>query len=410
MKIRLALLLLAPLAVLHAAAAPAKKPGFTELEAVVSTELRRANVPGCAVAVVVDGSLAFERGFGIANVDTGDPVKADMLFRIGSTTKMFTAATLVSLVEEGKVKLDEPVGTYVKGLAPKIAAVTAHQLLTHSAGLADETQMEGPHDEAALGEGVRGFKDSLVFDAPATIYSYSNPGYRVAGFVAESAGGKRFADLVAERVLKPCGMVRSTFRPTEAMTWPLAVGHGPKANGKSFVVRPLADNAAGSPAGSLFTTAPEFARFCVAFMNGGKLDGKQALSSFVIEKLSTPHVAFAGREGHYGYGLSVKDEGGLRWLAHSGSRTGYGSTMKMCPEKKFAVVVLGNKTGAGLPRIAEKAVELALGLPPAPREPRKKLTMTAEEMNRLAGSYGNGRGGLVLRVRDGKLVGAQGGE
>jgi CubicO group peptidase (beta-lactamase class C family) len=106
----------------------------------------------------------------------------------------------------------------------------------------------------------------------------------------------------------------------------------------------------------------------------------------------------------------VKDEGGLRWLSHSGIRTGYGSTMKMCPEKKFAVIVLGNKTGAGLPRIADKAVEIALGLPPAPREKPGRLAMSDEEMNRLAGTYGNGRGRLVLLVRDGKLVGAQGGE
>lgn len=369
-----------------AAEAPSTKPDFMELETVVNAELRRANVPGCAVAVVVDGALAYARGFGIANVDTADPVKADMLFRIGSTTKMFTAATVVSLVEEGKVNLDEPVGTYVAGLAPKIAAVTTNQLLSHSAGLADETHMEGPHDEAALGAAVRALPDSLVFDAPGKIYSYSNPGYWLAGFVGETVGGKRYADLVAERVLQPCGMARSTFRPTEAMTWPLAVGHGPEGNGQPSAVRPLADNAAGWPAGQLFTTAPDFARFCIAFMNGGKLEGKQALSPFVIEKLSTPHVAVAGRDGHYGYGLMVKDEGGLRWLSHSGSRTGYGSTMKMCPEKKFAVIVLGNKTGAGLPRIADKAVELALGLPPSPREPRQKLAMSEEEMNRLAGA------------------------
>ena len=403
-------LLLVSLAAVQAADTTAKKPDFTELEAFANTELRRANVPGCAVAVVVDGALVFAKGFGIANVDTGEPVKAGMLFRLGSTTKMFTAATLVSLAEEGKVKLDEPVGTYVTGLAPKIAAVTAHQLLSHSAGLADETHMEGPHDDSALGEAVRALPDSLVFDAPGKIYSYSNPGYWIAGFLAETVGGKRYADLVAERVLKPCGMARSTFRPTEAMTWPLAVGHGPEGNGKPLVVRPLADNAAGSPAGQLFTTAPEFARFCIAFMNGGILDGKPALSPFVIEKLSTPHVAVAGREGYYGYGLMVKDEGGLRWLSHGGIRTGYGSTMKMCPEKKFAVIVLGNKTGAGLPRIADKAVELALGLPPAPREPREKLAMSAEEMSRLAGAYGNGRGGLVLSVREGRLFGAQGGE
>lgn len=388
----------------------AADPDLTPLDAFVKTSLERAHVPGAALAIVRDGTIIYAKGFGIANVDTGEPVKSDMLFRIGSTTKMFTAATLLSLVKEGKVNLDEPVGTYVKGLAPGIAAVTSHRLLSHSAGLADQTFMEGPHDETALGDWVRGLKDSLVFTEPGKIYSYSNPGYWIAGFVAESAGGKRYADLVAERVLRPCGMTRSTFRPTEAMTWPLAVGHELKNGNQPYVIRPLADNAGGWPAGQLFTTAPEYARFCIAFMDGGKLDGRQVLSPFVIEKLSTPHVAISGREGHYGYGLQVRDEGGLRWLSHGGSRAGYGSTVKMCPEKKFAVIVLGNETGAGLPRVADKAAELVLGVAAAPRESSQPMALGAEEMQRLAGTYSNGMASLTLRVRNGKLVGTQGGE
>ncbi|MBI3878644.1 MAG: serine hydrolase [Verrucomicrobia bacterium] len=387
----------------------AAAPNLAPLDAFIKSELSRANVPGTAVAVVLGGEIIYAKGFGIANVDTGDPVKPDMLFRIGSTTKMFTAATLVSLAEEGKVKLDAPIGDLVKGLAPKISRLTPHQLLTHSSGLADTTVMEGPHDDSALAAAARALPDSLTFAEPGKIYSYSNPGFWLAGLAAETAGGKPYADMVAERVLKPCGMIRSTFRPTAAMTWPLAVGHGPEGRGKAEVTRPLADNAGGWPAGQLFTTAPEFARFCIAFMSGGKVDGKQALSPFVIEKLSTPHVAVSGREGHYGYGLTVKDEGGLRWLSHGGSRTGYGSFAKMCPEKKFAVIALCNKSGASLPRVVEKAVELALGIAPAAPEPRKKQAMSAEEMKRLAGTYGNGQATMALRVKDGQLVGAQGG-
>jgi CubicO group peptidase (beta-lactamase class C family) len=388
--------------------AQAARPDFSELEALAQSELKRNNVPGCAIAVVLGEQIVFARGFGVANVDTGEPVQADMLFRIGSTTKMFTAATLVSLAGEGKVKLDAPVGAVVKGLAPKLAGVTPHQLLTHTAGLADLTFMEGPHDESALGQWSRDLRDSLLFTDPGKIYSYSNPGYWLAGFAAEEAGGKRFADLVAERVLQPCGMKRSTFRPLEAMTWPLAVGHGPEGNGKPFVVRPLADNAGGWPAGQLFTTAPEFARFCIAFMHGGKLEGKQALPPFVIEKLSAPRVAVPGGGGHYGYGLNVKDEGGLRWLSHGGSRTGYGSHARMCPEKKFAVIILCNKTGASLLRVADKAVELALGITSPPRERRRNLPITAEEAAKFAGIYSNGRVTIPLTAREGKLMAPRG--
>ncbi len=394
---------------LRAAQAPAPKPDFTGLEALVQSELKRINVPGCSVAIVANGEIVFAKGFGVANADTGQPVAADMLFRLGSTTKMFTAATLVSLVEQGKVKLDAPIGTYVKGLDPAIARLTPHQLLTHTSGLADPNVMTGPHDESALAASVRALTAKDCFTAPGKIYSYSNPGFWTAGLVAQEAGGKPYADLVAERVLKPCGMARSTFRPTEAMTWPLAIGHEPQGRGPPRVIRPLADHAGAWPAGQLFSSAPEFARFCIAFMNGGKLDGKQSLSPFIIGKLSTPHVTVPGREGHYGYGLNVRDEGGLRWLSHGGSRTGYGSFMEMCPEKKFAVITLCNLSGEHLQRVVDKAAELVLGVAAPSRQPRRELTMTAEEMARCAGTYSNGRQSIALRVKDGKLVGAQGG-
>jgi CubicO group peptidase (beta-lactamase class C family) len=159
-------------------AGEAAKLNFAELESVVRAELKRTGVPGCAVAVGLGDEAIFAKGFGVANVETGEPVTADMLFRLGSTTKMFTAATLVSLVEAGKVKLDAPIGDYVQGLNPKLARLTSHQLLTHTAGLADETKMEGLHDESALAEGLRARGDDLCFTEPGKIWS---PGENVSG-------------------------------------------------------------------------------------------------------------------------------------------------------------------------------------------------------------------------------------
>jgi CubicO group peptidase (beta-lactamase class C family) len=382
---------------------------FAPLEALTRSELKRNNVPGAAIGIVVDGQLAFAKGFGVASVETGEPVSSNMLFRIGSTTKMFTAAGLVLLAEEGKVKLDAPIGDCVKGLHASVARLTSHQLLTHTSGLADANAVVGPHDETALAGRVRALDAKDFFDEPGKLYSYSNPGYWAAGLVAQEVSGKLYADHLRERIFEPLGMERTTFRPTMAVTWPFALGHGPEDRSPAKVIRPLSDNAAVWPAGQMFTTAPEFARFCMAFMDGGKLDGKQVLSPFVIEKLSAPHAPVANDDRHYGYGLSVRDEGGLRWLSHTGSRSGYGSQARMCPQKKFAVIILCNKTGANLMRVADNAVELALGIAPKPGPARQRLTMSAEDMARYAGNYSNGRTTIALRVRDGKLTGAQGG-
>ncbi len=385
-------------------------PDWSLLAATAEQELRKAQVPGCAVAVVYEGRLAWTGGFGVANVDTGQPVSADMLFRLGSTTKMFTAAGLVGLAEEGKLRLDEPIGRPAKGLAPEIARLTAHQLLTHTAGLADPNAMEGPHDDAALGERVRALGAADFFDEPGRIYSYSNAGYWLAGFVAQEAGGRPYADLLQERIFRPLGMTRSTFRPTMAMTWPLAVGHGPEDRSPPKVVRPLADNAGAWPAGQLFSSAPEFARFCIALMDAGRFEGRQAIPAAVVAKLTQPHVPLPNEDRHYGYGLNVRVADGLRWWSHSGSRTGYGSLVRLCPDRKFAVIILCNRTGASLPAIADRAAELALGIPRSAAPVRQVLPMDAAEMARYAGTYTNGRTNLVLRVSNGRLVAATGGE
>jgi CubicO group peptidase (beta-lactamase class C family) len=105
---------------------------FSELEKVILAELKETNTPGASVAIVSRDKVIYAEGFGTANVETGAPVTPEMLFRLGSTTKMYSTAALVTLAEEGKLKLDLPIGTYVKGLSPKLAQLTAHQLIIES--------------------------------------------------------------------------------------------------------------------------------------------------------------------------------------------------------------------------------------------------------------------------------------
>ena len=305
--------------------------------------------PGAAVAIVSGDSVIFAKGFGVASVETGDPVTPDMLFRLGSTTKMFTAATLVTLAQEGKLDLNQPVGTYLENIAPKLARVTAAQLLSHTAGIVDDAPMFGSHDDSALAANVRSWKDAYAFAEPGRIFSYSNPGFVLAGYLAEVVSGKPYADAVAEQVLRPLGMTRSTFRPTVAMTYPLAQGHSVSESGAPTVVRPAADYAGAWPAGSLYSSADELARWVIAFMNDGRLDGKQVLSKALITRLSTPVAAPPGGAVRYAFGLELREDRGIRWVEHAGSRTGYGSLIRMAPDRRFAVILLANKSGASLP-------------------------------------------------------------
>jgi len=376
---------------------------FHEFDRFVEAELERERCPGASIAIVLGDQVIYSKGYGLANVETLTPVTTEMLFRLGSTTKMFTAAGLLMLVEEGKIQLHKPIGENLQGLDPSIARLTPHQLLSHTSGLADPNSMDGPHDETALESKVKALSDSDIFEASDTIYSYSNAGYWTAGFMIQNASNELYADFLNNHLLRPLGMKQSTFRPTVAMTWPLAVGHGPEDRSPPRVIRPLADNSATWPAGQLFSSAPEFSRFLMAFMNNGELDGRPILSKFVLNEMSKLHVAVPNENLHYGYGLSIRDVQGLRWLSHSGSRTGYGSHARMCPEKKFAVVILTNKTGVSLNPVASYATSVVLGVETEPTIASNKMALSSEELPRYSGVYANGSSRIVLAVRNNAL-------
>jgi CubicO group peptidase (beta-lactamase class C family) len=384
-------------------------PDFSQLERVILEELKETNTPGAVVAIVSGERAIYTKAFGISNIATGAPMTPDMLFRIGSATQMFTATALVTLAEEGKLKLDEAIGNHVAGLNPKIAGVTGHQLLTHTAGFIDEARSYEYHGDSALGRTSRSWVGAMLFAEPGKIISISRPGYSLAGFAVESIGKKPFADHMSESIFKPLGMASTTFSPTVAMTYPLAQGHFGWSKSKPRVVSPVADNSARWPADSMFTNVVDLSRFVIAFMNGGKLEGKQVLSPSVIAKLSTPQVSIPSRpDAKYAYGLMIRDYRGVRVIGnveHGDSGSGYGSVIMMVPDHRFALIVLWNRVPNPSDKTAEKAMELMLPLKPREEDKRKQqLPMTAAEMANCTGKYSN----LEILVKDGALFLKQG--
>ncbi|HET8669159.1 MAG TPA: serine hydrolase domain-containing protein [Candidatus Saccharimonadales bacterium] len=393
---------------------------FSTLEKVALEELREKNTPGAAVVIVSGDRISYAKGLGVSNIETGAPVTSDMLFRIGSTTKTFTAALLVSLAEEGKLNLNEPIGKYVKGLSPKLSRITSHQLLDDTAGLIEAAPQYGSQEESALARTVRSWTDDLFFLEPDKFYSYSNLGFVIAGLVAEEVGGKPYADLMSERLFKPLGMHRTTFRPTIAMTYPFSPGHIARGNDKPTVQRPVSESTATWPAGFMFSSVDDMARFAIAFMNGGKIDGKQVLSPAVIAKMSMPYadvqssVPGGFTNGRYSYGLFIHPYRGVQMVWHGGGMREFSSLLVMVPQYRFAIITITNKGGAWLFQTTKKAMELLLPLEPKEKSiSEQTLPMTEREMMGYVGTYirpglGEDRpakaeillkdGGLVLRA------------
>lgn len=384
-------------------AAQNKSIDFAELEKTVAAELKENNTPGAAVVVISGERVLFIKGFGTTSAEGSASITPDTLFRMGSTTKMFTAAALLTLADAGKIKLDAPIGNYVKNLPPKIAALTAHQLLSQSAGIRDFAAPLVTNDDAGLNRNIRSWTEDVFFTEPNKVYSYSSPGYWLAGFVAEEVHGKPYADALSELLFKPLGMTRSTIRPLTAVTYPLALGHNIE-QGQAKVIRPVFNNAAMYPGGSMYSSAQELSRFAVALLNNGTLEGKRVLSPLVVAKLPAAQFPLPGEEkAFYGYGLLGFEMRGVRIVSHGGVSRGYGSTIEFVPEHNFAVVVLANRNGETLPKSRRKAMELLLPLKPETNAPAPSLAVGAEELRRYVGKFSHAPRVWEIFVKENRL-------
>lgn len=391
------------------------EPDLGELDKIALEELKKSNTPGAAIAIVSGDRLVYEKGVGAADIETGGPVTPAMLFRAGSITKMLTAAVLVGLANEGKIALDASLEKAVPGLAPRLARVTADQLLSHTAGLIDPARTCCAQEESALATEVRAARDEdYFFTQPGKVFSYSNTGYIVSGFLIEHLTGELYADAMQHRLFGPLGMKRTAFRPTVNMTWPLSQGHEAEGQARPTVVRPAVNNTGDWPAGFAYTTVGDLSRWAIALMNRGKIDGRQVLAPDLLETLTKPRVEVpfdwddpkGFLEGaKYGYGFFVQEHRGVQAVFHGGTINGFGALIVLAPEKRFAVVALANKTGTVLGQTVEKAMELFLPLQPAtPAASRKEMPLTLSEMEEIAGTYRNGLLRIDLFIRDEKLI------
>jgi CubicO group peptidase (beta-lactamase class C family) len=336
----------------------------------------------------------------------------DLLTQVGSLTKPFTAALVLTLVQQGTVDLRAPVGRYVNGLAERISRLTLSQLLSQTAGLGDREGNYGTSDEAALLGAARELRDSIAFLPPGLSFSYSNIGFALAGLAVQEAAHQPFGDLIRDRLLRPLGMTTATMRPLEAARHPRSQGHKLTPKGDSVVVvRPVADDTRIWPAGYLYTNAREAARFVVALLNGGKVGSRQALAAGIADSMLAPHVRRPGMPNgaRYGYGMFLDTLRGYESAWHPGSMPGFSTLVRMIPSRRVGVVVIANRDEVRLDRVAEAALEDALrplGAPfvaSTPMTPRLPAPARDVRLSEYVGTYAN-RFSFELVLRDSGLV------
>lgn len=377
---------------------------FYQLEQLVQDYMAQAKAPAVALAIVKDQEVIYARGFGVTSVEDGGlPVTPQTVFRIGSTSKPIAATVVMRLVDEQKLELDTPIDEILPDLqfseAGAIQQVTLRKLLSHTAGLPTAANYIGPRE-------LKGFGAALYEQIPAyrlvapvgKLWSYSNPGIDLAGYIAEVASGKPYAQLAQEIIFEPLGMARTTLNPLIAATYPMAQSHSLDAEGNLKVDHMIADNVAHYPAGFVFSTVLDMAKFATMHMNGGRYGDQYILSAEALAEMhrtTAPHRTVNG-DG-YGLALFIREYKGLRRVGHGGRIDSYASKFEMVPDKGAAIIMQCNRSAEWTvfeEKITRYILDNLFNLP-AKRTPIKTITPDKSRWQKYTGLYAGVLGGVA---------------
>lgn len=305
------------------------------------TEAQHASRAPSVVAAVLDGGeVAWAGAAGRTNGRAdGEFATTATQYRIGSITKTFTAVLTLRLVDDGLVRLTDPIAQHLPELADRLPGVRVSELLTHGAGLPAET--EGAWWERSAGRTWDQLQPSInLLHRPGRRFHYSNTGFAVAGeLVARLRGGSWFERMQVE-VLTPLGLAGTTYAPSEAAAPGLAIH--PYAD--LLHDEPDTDTLAMAPAGQLWSTVHDLAKFARFLVYGDKrvlsdeLRAEMRIPALVDDE---PGESFTRA---YGFGLDITNIDGRRFIGHGGSMPGHQSSLRIDPDTGDGVVLLVNST------------------------------------------------------------------
>ncbi len=384
-----------------------------ELDTYIREQMARWTIPGAVVGVLRDGERE-TRAYGVASLETNYPARSDTLFLIGSIGKVYTAALVMTLVDDGALDLDAPVATYLPDLRLSDerarSAITLRQLLSHQSGLFGDYYDDFGMGDDALARCVASFSTLRQLTAPGELWAYCSSGFMLAGRVVEVVTGKPFETAMRERIFEPLGLHHSFFFAHEAIVYPTAVGHSLKTPGgdahevhRAYL---LARNVA--PAGGVISDADDLLTFAAFFMGDGTWNGRRILSPSALEAMQTPqmHAAnypAAGFAEWGGLGWAIRFIDGMKVIEHGGSLSGFQVKLKIVPARRFAIAILTNSGRGGVlgDRVVGWALDHFLNLRAPKPEP---VSLAGDTLARFTGRYCFADGEVAtLTVEDGGL-------
>jgi CubicO group peptidase (beta-lactamase class C family) len=339
-----------------------------------------------SVLVVEDGKVLLRKGYGLADREAGTPYTPETVFTVGSITKQFTAAAILKLEMQGKLRVEDPISKYLPGVPEDKKTITVHHLLTHTSGL--DSDFAGDYDAVGRDEYVKRALASKLRSAPGSTHFYANSGYSLLGAIVEIASGAPYETYLRENLFLPAGMKETGYSMAPRGPSREAVGYRDGKRWGRLSERPWADDGpywALRANGGILSTVDDMDRWRRA------LEGTTVLSEVAKTKMFTPHVAEGpGGESFYGYGWAIsKSPWGSPEIGHNGGNMIFSADFRRFPADRLVVITSSNDASIKAWRAAGALARIAHGenVPVAAPATRTLTPLGAEGRHAVARAW-----------------------
>ena len=349
-----------------------------KLDNLLSTQFKTSD-PGCEILVAKKGEIVYKKAFGSADIELNVPMKPDMVFKLGSITKQFTAIAILQLVEQGKLTLQDSLQKYIKDFPSKGHIITIENLLTHTSGIPDYMQLDYADKNAERKDYdpqqvIDKFKMLPLEFEPGSMFKYSNSGYYLLGYIIEKISGKTFKTYLRENILTPLSLSNTYFDSSNIII-PNRV-NGYRKEGLEYRNADYWSMTIAYSAGELISNVEDLYKWHKG------LYSYKILKKETLEKAITPYKLKDGTVTEYGYGWILKNVSGIKSIEHGGAITGFRTNEMYFPTEDIFVAALFNCECSPKDELSINIASLALEKPL-----QNEVKVDANLLNEYVGTY-----------------------
>ncbi|MEJ0101936.1 MAG: serine hydrolase [Bacteroidota bacterium] len=340
--------------------------------------------PGCAVLVAKKGAIIYKKAYGSANLELNVPMKPDMIFRIGSITKQYTAIAILQLVEQGKISLQDSLQKFIRNFGYKGSVITIENLLTHTSGITDyevinvdiPTAIRVDFPPKQLIDSLAKFPLEFI---PGSRFSYSNSNYYLLAYIIEQVSGKPYKEYLIENLFKPAGLSHTYYDSPEEIILNRVSGYS-KYNSK-YTNAGYISMTQVFGAGALVSNVEDLYKWHRALYEY-KLVKKETL-----EKAFAPFKFTDGNLSEYGYGWFIKNRNETKSIEHSGGIDGFQSDEIYFPQQDIFIATLYNSLNEGGSDAGFMALDNAIATLAIGKKLQEEIKVDTSVLKQYVGEY-----------------------